>query len=63
MISRSELLHYKIQAAMREHSWIDDELKYLGEREGHHWYLIKGEHMVKAEEIEGFDRIDDEGQD
>jgi len=48
---------------MREHSWIDEELKYLGEREGHHWYLIKGEHMVKAEEIEGFDRIDDEGQD
>jgi len=60
MISRSELLHYKIQAASRENSWIDDELKYLGEEEGHHWYLIKGEHKVKAEQIEGFDRIDDD---
>jgi len=45
---------------MRENSWIDDELKYLGEEEGHHWYLIKGEHRVKAEQIEGFDRIDDD---
>ena len=53
-------MHYKIQAAMRENAWIDNELKYLGERGGHHWYLIGGEHQVKAEQIEDFEQIDDD---
>jgi len=60
MISRGELIHYKIQAAMRENEWIDEELKYLGKYEGHHWYLVAGEHEVKAEDIDEFERIDDD---
>ena len=60
MISKSELMHYKIQAAMRENAWIDNELKYLGERAGHHWYLIGGEHEVKAEQIEDFEQVADD---
>jgi hypothetical protein len=60
MISRGELIHYKIQAAMRENSWIDEELQYLGKRSGHHWYLINNEHEVTADEIEDFERIDDD---
>ena len=59
MISKSELIHHKIQAAMRENEWIDEDLKYLGHRGGHHWYLINGEHKVTAEQIEDFERIDE----
>jgi len=60
MISKSELIHYKIQAAMRENAFIDSELKYLGERSGHHWYLVAGEHEVKAEQIEEFENVYDD---
>jgi len=45
---------------MRENEWIDEELKYLGKHEGHHWYLVAGEHEVKAEDIDEFERIDDD---
>ena len=30
-------------------------MKYLGERAGHHWYLIAGEHEVPVSEIEEFE--------
>lgn len=59
-ISYEELMHHKIQAAMREHLFEEDQMKYLGERAGHHWYLVAGEHEVSASQIEGFDRVDDE---
>jgi|TARA_Y100000385_G_C12938791_1_gene570108 hypothetical protein len=55
-----ELVHLKIQAAMREHNFPKDEMMYLGERAGHHWYLLAGEHEVSANQIEGFDRVDEE---
>jgi len=55
-ISRGELIHYKIQAAMREYNFPSNELMYLGEREGDHWYLIAGEYEVPAHMIEGFDK-------
>ena len=32
--SNTELIHYKIQAAMREHHFDEDQMKYLGERDG-----------------------------
>ena len=34
--SQEELLHLKIQAAMRENDFAEDQMKYLGERAGHH---------------------------
>jgi|TARA_B100000902_G_scaffold400019_1_gene474617 hypothetical protein len=58
--TQEELIHLKIQAAMREHAWIDEELKYLGERAGHHWYLIAGEHEVSANQIEDFENVNEE---
>jgi hypothetical protein len=58
--SNNELIHLKIQAAMREHSFPEDQMKYLGVRAGHHWYLVAGEYEVRAEEIEAFDRVDEE---
>jgi hypothetical protein len=57
--TQEELIHLKIQAAMREHMFEEDQMKYLGERAGHHWYLVAGEHEVSAAQIEDFDMVDD----
>ena len=53
--SKSELIHYKIQAAMRENVFAEDQMKYLGERDGTHWYLIDNQHEVSAEQFEDFE--------
>jgi hypothetical protein len=57
--SKSELIHYKIQAAMRENIFAEDQIKYLGERVGHHWYLIDGQHEVSSEQFEEFELTED----
>ena len=57
--TQEELIHLKIQAAMRENMFEEDQMKYLGERAGHHWYLIAGEHEVSAAQIEDFEMVDD----
>ena len=66
--SQEELLHLKIQAAMRENDFAEDQMKYLGERAGHHWYLIAGEHeykingqhIVVTSQIEEFDQVEED---
>ena len=57
--SKSELNHYKIQAAMRENIFDENQMKYLGERAGHHWYLVDGQHEVSAEQFEEFELTED----
>ena len=56
--SQEELIHLKIQAAMREWNIAEDQMKYLGEREGEHWYLVAGEHEVPVSQITDFDMVD-----
>ena len=53
--SKTELIHLKIQAAMRENYFEEDQMKYLGIREGEHWYLVGGEHEVPVSSIEEFE--------
>ena len=53
--TKSELIHLKIQAAMREHSFGEDQMKYLGVRDGEHWYLVANEHEVPVTDIEEFE--------
>ena len=53
-VSQSELIHHRLQAMLREHSFSD--LKYLGVRPDsigmdQHWYMI-GEHEVPVDAIE-----------
>jgi hypothetical protein len=55
--TKEELIHLKIQAAMRENIFEEDQMKYLGERAGHHWYLVAGEHEVSADQIEDFECV------
>jgi len=45
--TQEELIHLKIQAAMRENAF--------PERAGHHWYLVAGEYEVPASDIEEFE--------
>ena len=62
--TKSELIHHKIQAAMRENVFAEDQMKYLGLREdGRHWYLVAGEHEVSADQFEEFDMVYDEEND
>lgn len=61
--TKSELIHHKIQAAMRENFFDEDQMKYLGLREGEHWYLIGGQHEVAVSQLQEFELIDDEEND
>jgi hypothetical protein len=54
-LSKAELIHLKIQAAMRENVFAEDQMKYLGEKAGHHWYLIDGQHEVSTDQFEEFE--------
>jgi hypothetical protein len=56
--TKEELLHLKIQAAMRENVFADEQMKYLGERAGHHWYLIDGQHEVSSDQFEDFEVVE-----
>ena len=59
MISRDELLHLKIQAAMREKQFEEDQMKYLGVREGEYWYLVGNEYEVPVKYINSFEQVND----
>lgn len=56
--TKAELIHLKIQAAMRENIFDEDQMKYLGEREGRHWYLIDGKHEVSVDQFEEFELME-----
>ena len=58
--NENELLHMKIQAAMRENNFPHNQLMYLGVREEQHWYLIAGKHEVPVTMLEGFERVDED---
>ena len=61
-ISKSELIHHKIQAALRENLFMEDDLMYLGfnEDKGEHEYKINGQYIVLASQIEDFDLVESE---
>ena len=58
-IARNQLIHLQLQAIMRENVIPDTEIKYLGLREGDHWYLIANEHEVPAQDIMDVTAVDD----
>lgn len=58
--TQAELTHLQLQAMLRENSFPNNELMYLGEREGEHWYLIAGEHEVPVSAIEDLTQVDDD---
>lgn len=61
-ISKSDLIHHKIQAAIRENVFLEDDLKYLGfnEDKSEHEYRINGQFVVLASQIEDFEQVESE---
>ena len=65
-VSKSELIHHRLQAMLREHSFSD--LEYLGERKSYksgklqHFYRI-GEHEVPVDAIQELESEDDDESD
>ena len=59
--SKSELMHYQLQALMRENTFDEEQMKYLGLRDdGKHWYLVGGEHEVSVDQFEEFEVINED---
>ena len=61
MPSRTELLHYRLQAILRDYNMPD--LEYLGERldiigVNQHWYSING-HEVPVDAITELDNVEE----
>ena len=64
-ISQSDLIHHRLQAMLREHSFRD--LKYLGVRPDsigvdQHWYMI-GDNEVPVDAIQELESEDDDESD
>ena len=55
-VKKSELIHYRLQAMLRENTFSDQA--YLGVREGEHWYSVGG-HEVPVNAIEELERADE----
>ena len=54
--TRTELIHYRLQAMLREHSF--SELSYLGIRDDVHWYNIGG-NEVPVDAIEELESVEE----
>ena len=62
-MKKSELIHWQLQAMLREHSFSEDNLAYLGVREDsigipQHWYKI-GDHEVPCDSIESLESVEE----
>lgn len=52
--TKSELMHLRLQAFMREFRC--DDIEYIGEREGEHYYRI-ADHEVPVSSIEDLEQV------
>lgn len=57
-ISHGELIHHKMQAALRENNFDKRELMYLGIKDGAYMYLVGGVHEVASYEIANFEKTE-----
>jgi hypothetical protein len=55
MIDKSTLIHYKIQAAIREKNIPENKIKYIGESQNTHWYRINNKQTIPVNIIESFE--------
>jgi hypothetical protein len=51
LLTKSDIMHLRLQNALDAKFYIEDELKYLGIRDGMHLYLVEGKHEVFAYEF------------
>ena len=55
-MTKSELIHYRLQAMLRENSFSD--LSYIGMRDNVHWYDIGG-NEVPVDAIEELESVEE----
>jgi len=55
MISKSELMHHRLQAWLRENKC--DDIEYLGLRNDEHWYRV-GTHEVTVDCIKSLEKVE-----
>ena len=63
-MKKSELIHWRLQAMLREHTFNGNTLKYLGVRPDsigvpQHWYSIDG-NEVPVDAIEELESVEEE---
>ena len=56
--SKAELLHFRMQAAIRENVFDETQFHYLGERNGQYWYFIGG-YEVSSDQLDEFEVVDE----
>ena len=56
LMKKSELIHWRLQAMLREHTFSD--LAYLGIREDQHWYSIDG-NEIPVDAIEELESVEE----
>jgi hypothetical protein len=58
-ISPEQLLHHKLQAIIRDNVIPEEDLMYLGERNGMPWYRV-GPYELPITDIEGIEPKDED---
>ena len=51
LLSKSDIMHLRLQDALDAKFYTEDELKYLGIRDGMHLYLVEGKYQTFAYEF------------
>lgn len=51
LLTKSDIVHLRLQDALDAKFFDEDELKYLGIRDGMHLYLVEGEYEAFAYEF------------
>jgi hypothetical protein len=51
LLTKSDIMHLRLQTALDDKFFTEDRLKYLGIRDGMHLYLVEGKHGVFAYEF------------
>jgi hypothetical protein len=51
LLSENDIMHLRLQEALDAKFFTEDELKYLGIRDGMHFYLVEGKHEIFAHEF------------
>jgi hypothetical protein len=51
LLTKSDIIHLRLQDALSAKLYTEDELKYLGIRDGMHLYLVEGKYETFAYEF------------
>ena len=51
LLSKSDIMHLRLQNALDAKLYTEDELKYIGIRDGMHLYLVEGKYETFVHEF------------